>query len=182
MHALGGGKGLGIVFARTLFLTVVLLAASLLPAGLPSHASPPAPNPHEHFRQPAQCPNCHVYDGAKMDPGRFITASIDFCLKCHIAEERGRTHPLKVHPGGKFREMKVPAEFRLGDGGHIICLTCHTAHGPFLSAIRAFAVQEPEITTGEPDAAPYYRTYFLRRSDPAGEGLEALCEGCHKVP
>ncbi len=182
MHALGGGKGLGIVFARTLFLTVVLLAASLLPAGLPSHASPPAPNPHEHFRQPAQCPNCHVYDGAKMDPGRFITASIDFCLKCHIAEERGRTHPLKVHPGGKFREMKVPAEFRLGDGGHIICLTCHTAHGPFLSAIRAFAVQEPEITTGEPDATPYYRTYFLRRSDPAGEGLEALCEGCHKVP
>jgi len=117
-----------------------------------------------------------------MEPDRFTTASIDFCLECHRADERGRTHPVKVHPTGKLRQMKVPPEYRLGDGEHIICLTCHTAHGPFLSSARTFAGQAPENAQGEPNAAPWYRTYFLRSSDPAGEGFEALCEGCHRAP
>jgi hypothetical protein len=173
---------LRIVTAWPLFLTIVLLAISFSPNGPSFSASPPDPNPHAHFQQSNQCPKCHVHDGQKLEPERFTTASIDFCLECHLAEERGRTHPLKVHPGGKFRGMKAPPEYRLGDGEHIICLTCHTAHGPFLSGTRTFAAQTPERLSGESGGTPAYRTYFLRRSDPAGEGMAALCEGCHRVP
>ncbi|MBI5574974.1 MAG: hypothetical protein HY896_01275 [Deltaproteobacteria bacterium] len=170
------------VSARLLSLTGVLFALCVLPArpGFPSE--PTMPNPHAHFMQAPQCPRCHIYDGAKLVPDRVATASVDFCLECHTAEARGMTHPVKVHPVGKFNRMKVPPEYRLGDGDYIICLTCHTAHGPFLSTVRTFAGQAPDITGNGPNGAPLYRTYYLRRTNPSGEGFEALCEGCHKVP
>jgi predicted CXXCH cytochrome family protein len=64
-----------------------------------------------------------------------------------------RSHPLNVRPEEKYRKMKVPADLRLDDGGRIMCLTCHTAHGTYVS-------------------------YFLRRSSP-DRGFEVLCEACH---
>jgi hypothetical protein len=117
-----------------------------------------------------------------LDPGRFSTSSVDFCLECHLAEERGRTHPLKVHPDSKVREVKIPPEFRLGDGEHIVCITCHSAHAPYTSNVRAFSGQRPVHIDGTTDASPYFKTFFLRRSNPAGEGFEALCSGCHRTP
>ena len=170
------------VSARRLVLSGFLLAVSLVPLRHAFPADPPVPNPHTYFQQSPQCPKCHAYAGSKLVPDRFITASIDFCLDCHRIEARGMTHPLKVHPGGKFSGMKVPPEYRLGDGEHIVCLTCHMAHGPFLSAVRTFAAQAPEPPRGGTNGTPWYRTYYLRRSNPAGEEFEALCEGCHKVP
>jgi predicted CXXCH cytochrome family protein len=65
----------------------------------------------------------------------------------------GRSHPVNVRPEEKYRKMKVPADLRLDDDGRIMCLTCHTAHGSYVS-------------------------YFLRRSSP-DRGFEVLCEACH---
>ncbi len=169
------------ISARRIFLSGFLLAVSLYPLRTAFPADPLVPNPHTYFQQSPQCPRCHIYDGPKLVPDRFATESIDFCLECHLVEERGMTHPLKVHPGGKFSGMKVPPDYRLGEGEHIVCLTCHAAHGPFLSAVRAFAGQAPEPQGGE-NGASWYRTNFLRRTNPEGEGFEALCVGCHKVP
>ena len=175
----GEGEPLRIFPARPLFLSGLLLASLLLVPRPAFPADSPPANPHAYFQQPAQCPRCHLSADSKPDPDRFATSSIEFCLECHLPEQRRRTHPLRVHPAGRRRDTKIPPDYRLGDGEHVICLTCHTAHGPFVSDIRAFAGQPP---IGAPGDSPYYKTFFLRRSNPAGEGFEALCIGCHKVP
>ncbi len=175
----GGGTALRIVLARPLFLSGFLLATLLLVPWPAFPTVPPPANPHAYFQQLAQCPRCHLYTNSNLDPGRISTSSADFCLECHLADERGRTHPLKVHPIGRVRGMKIPPEYRLGDGEHLVCLTCHSAHGPYASTIRAFAGQAPIGAPGDP---PYYKTFFLRRSNPAGKGFEALCGGCHRMP
>ncbi len=168
-----------IVPARPLFLSGLLLAALfLLPRTLVPAVPPPA-NPHTYFQQPAQCPRCHLYKDSKLDPGGFSTASIDFCLECHQAEEQDRTHPLKVRPDGRMRGVKVPPEYRLGDGELIICLTCHSAHGPFVTTVRVFPGQRP-MKVYEGGGSAHYRTYFLRRSNLADKVSEALCGGCHR--
>jgi hypothetical protein len=77
--------------------------------------------------------------------------------------------------------MKIPPDFPLGDGDRVICLTCHSAHGPYLSGVRAFAGQEPIDGVGT-GGSPSFKTYFLRRSDPAGKGFEAICNACHRAP
>lgn len=170
-----------IVSARSAFPPGLLLAALLILL-LPAYSATPLPaNPHGYFKQPAQCPRCHLYTDSKLDHDRFSTSSVDFCLECHLAEERGRTHPIKVHARSKVREFKVPPEFRLGDGEHLICLSCHSAHGPYVSNIRTFAGQMP-VEGDAAGASPYYKTFFLRRSNPNDEGFEALCGGCHKTP
>jgi predicted CXXCH cytochrome family protein len=110
-------------------------------------------NPHTYFRNPDQCPKCHLSTGSRPDPGRFSTEADAVCLECHKKESMGRSHPGNVRPEEKYRKMKVPADLRLDDDGRIMCLTCHTAHGPNVS-------------------------YFLRRSSPDG-GFEVLCEACH---
>jgi predicted CXXCH cytochrome family protein len=110
-------------------------------------------DPHAHFRNPDQCPNCHLSRGSPPEPGRFSTAADAVCLECHTKDSTGRSHPVNVRPEEKFRKMKVPADLRLDDDGRIMCLTCHTAHGPYVS-------------------------FFLRRSSP-DRGFEVLCEACH---
>jgi predicted CXXCH cytochrome family protein len=110
-------------------------------------------NPHAHFRNPDQCPRCHLSPGSQPGPGRFSTEADAFCLGCHTEEGMGRSHPVNVRPDEKNRKMTVPDDLRLNDGGRLMCLTCHTAHGPYVS-------------------------YFLRRSSPDG-GFEVLCESCH---
>lgn len=165
-----------LVPARPLFLSGFLLASLLLvPRPAFPAFSPPA-NPHAYFQQPAQCPRCHLYTGSQPDPGRIASSSIEFCLGCHLPGVHRRIHPVRVHIAGKIRRKKISPDFRLGDGEHIICLTCHSAHGPFVSTVRAFAGQAP---VGEPGDTPYYKTFFLRRTNPAGEGFESLCAECH---
>lgn len=110
-------------------------------------------NPHAHFRNPGMCPKCHLSPGAQPGPGRFSTEADAVCLGCHTKEGMGRSHPVNVRPDEKYRKMEVPVDLRLDDRGRIMCLTCHTAHGPYVS-------------------------YFLRRSSPDG-GFEVLCESCH---
>ena len=111
-------------------------------------------NPHAHFRNPDKCPKCHLSRGLTPVPGRFSTAADAVCLGCHPKESSiNRSHPVNVRPEEKFGKMKVPADLRLDDDGRIMCLTCHTAHGPNVS-------------------------FFLRRSSP-DRGFEVLCEACH---
>jgi predicted CXXCH cytochrome family protein len=110
-------------------------------------------NPHAHFRNPGQCPKCHLSPGSRQAPGRFSTEADSVCLGCHSKGNLGRSHPMNVRPEEKYRKMQVPADLRLDDDGRIMCLTCHTAHGPYVS-------------------------YFLRRSGP-DRGFALLCEACH---
>lgn len=142
----------------------VRIPAGLLPAlagvlcfapVLVSSDGPRRGNPHAHFQNPDQCPKCHLSPGSQPGPGRFSTEADAVCLECHTKGGIGRSHPSNVHPEEKHRKrkMKVPADLRLDDDGRIMCLTCHTAHGPYVS-------------------------YFLRRSSP-DRGFEVLCEACH---
>ena len=112
-------------------------------------------DPHAHFRNPDQCPKCHLSTGSQPDPGRFSPGADKVCLECHAKGSLGRSHPVNVRPEEKYRKMKVPADLRLDDDGRIMCLTCHTAHGQDVS-------------------------YFLRRSGP-DRGFEVLCEACHGI-
>jgi len=112
-------------------------------------------NPHAHFRNPDQCAKCHLYAGSQLDPLRFSTGADTVCLECHAKGSMGRSHPVNVRPDEKYRKLKVPADLRLDDDGRIMCLTCHTAHGQYV-------------------------TYFLRRSGP-GSGFDVLCEACHGI-
>ena len=115
--------------------------------------APQRGNPHAYFRNPDQCPKCHLSAGSRPDPVRISTGSDAVCLGCHAKESLGRSHPVNVRPEEKYRKMKVPADLRLDDDGRIMCLTCHTAHGSYVS-------------------------HFLRRSSP-DRGSEVLCEACH---
>jgi len=110
-------------------------------------------DPHAHFRNPDQCPKCHLSPGQQPGPPRFSTGADTVCFECHTKGGMGRSHPVNVRPEEKYRKMKVPADLRLDDDGRIMCLTCHTAHGQYVS-------------------------YFLRRSSP-DRGFEVLCEACH---
>jgi hypothetical protein len=131
---------------------VLCFAPARAASDAPAHA-----NPHAHFRNPDQCPKCHLSTDSKPDPRRFSTAADAVCLACHPKESMGRSHPVNVRPEEKYRDrkMKVPDDLRLDDGGRIMCLTCHTAHGPYVS-------------------------YFLRRSGP-GHDFDLLCEACHGI-
>ncbi len=171
-----------VISSKPLFLRGVLLLVFFLSAGPVISAPVPSTNPHAHFRQPEHCPKCHIYAGKSLEPGRVTASSIDYCLECHLAEEGGITHPLKVRPGDRYRGVGVPQDYRLSDDGRIICLTCHTAHGPSRSAVRVHAAQLPDESASSSDSPPGYKTYFLRRSDPGAPGFEPLCGGCHKAP
>jgi len=134
------------------WLPALVCVLCFAPALVASEAHPRG-NPHAHFRNPDQCPKCHLSRGSPPEPGRFSTAADAVCLECHAKDSTGRSHPVNVRPEEKFRKMKVPADLRLDDDGRIMCLTCHTAHGPNVS-------------------------FFLRRSSP-DRGFEVLCEACH---
>lgn len=135
------------------WLLPTLVGVLCLAPALVASDGPRRGDPHAHFRNPDQCPKCHLSTGSQPGPGRFSTEADTVCLGCHATGSMGRTHPTKVRPEEKYRKMKVPADLRLDDDGRIMCLTCHTAHGPYVS-------------------------YFLRRSSP-DRGFEVLCEACH---
>jgi hypothetical protein len=161
-------------------LLVLVLSLSLFPVPpVNGEGLSDAPdNPHSHFMDPASCPQCHVYHGSKLEKGRFLPGTDTFCLDCHSLEGLGITHPIAIRPGNGRRRMRVSADLPLDSEGKIFCLTCHYAHGPFLSSTRAFASQEaadPGVSAG---SKPAYRTYFARMSDPV-RGFAPLCEACH---
>jgi hypothetical protein len=163
--------GLFLALALSLALLPVPPAAGEMPAG-------PAADPHSHFRIPGNCSHCHVSAGAAPDPERFVPGADSFCLECHSPDGLGVTHPRAIRPADKAYGMKVPGDLRLDDEGRIFCLTCHNAHGPFLSPTRAYAAQKPANPGAPEGAKPAYRTYHARRSDPE-RGFVVLCEGCH---
>ena len=134
-------------------LLAVLAGVLCIAPGLFASDEPRRGNPHAHFRNPDQCPKCHLSPASKAGAGRFSTEADAVCVECHAKESLGRSHPVNVRPEEKYRKMKVPADLRLDDDGRIMCLTCHAAHG-----------------SNEP--------YFLRRSSP-DRGFEALCDACH---
>lgn len=158
-----------------------LAAAAVLAFPSPANvAETPRGAPHSHFQAPEACPRCHLpgSDGHP-DPARFSTDADTFCLECHRKESLGKSHPRDVRPAERYGKANVPADLRLADDGRMMCLTCHVAHGAYLSAVRAFPEQAPEewATAGEGG----YRTFFLRRSDPES-GAAPLCGACHRTP
>jgi hypothetical protein len=146
---------------------VVLVASDYYPRG----------NPHAHFQNSEQCPKCHLSYRGKMESERFSTETDTVCLGCHKKESLGRSHPRNVRPKEKYWKMKVPSDFRLDDDGRIMCLTCHSAHGAYLSTVKVYPKQSPFPSTSS--GGPYYKTLFLRRSSPT-KGLAILCDACHE--
>lgn len=161
-------------------LLVLVLSLSLCPVppvnGEGLSGSPAGP--HSHFMKSSSCPRCHVYRGSKREKGLFLPDTDTFCLDCHSLEGMGITHPIAIRPGDGLRRLRVPTDLPLDNEGKMFCLTCHNAHGPFLSSIRAFASQKAANPGAPAGSKPAYRTYFVRRSDPV-RGFSPLCEECH---
>lgn len=163
---------------RFLLVPVLLLVAGSASLLIAVTAVDPNRNPHAHFREDGSCPRCHVMVSGKPDPARFLPESVGFCTGCHSGEQLGRSHPIGVRTRDKYWKMTVPDDFPMDDDGRMMCLTCHTAHGPFLSTVKAYEKQKPE-NPGASGTPTYYRTLFARRSDPK-MGFAVLCDGCHK--
>lgn len=153
--------------AALLCMAMVLAAADYYPRG----------NPHGYFQNSQQCLKCHISYKGQMEPDRFSTETDAVCLGCHRKDSLGRSHPVNVRPSDKYWKMKVPADFRLDDDRRMMCLTCHTAHGPYLSTVKAYPKQTVFATNTS--GVAYYKTLFLRRSNPA-EGWSSLCDACHE--
>lgn len=159
--------GLLPALAGLLCFALVLVASDFYPRG----------NPHAYFQAQDSCPKCHMILRGRPDPDRFSVDSDSLCLGCHKQGNLGRTHPVNVRPGKKYWKMKIPDDFRLDDDGRLMCLTCHTAHGPYVSTTRVFPKQAA-FSSGN-SAGTYYKTFFLRRSNP-NKGFAALCDACHE--
>lgn len=165
-----------------LFPAAALLAAVAATAFPPAGAAGgTAADPHAHFRLSGQCPQCHAHAGSTLAADRFVSGADAVCLGCHPDQAPGRSHPRNVRPGEGLRTVRPPEDYRLDEQGRILCLTCHRGHGRFLSPVRAFAGQRPEAPGPHGEPGGLYRTYYLRRSDPA-DGFAPLCRGCHPLP
>ncbi len=174
-----GARDMGRTITGQILLAVVL-SLSLFPVlpGDGEEIPDPSTDPHSYFLHPSSCPLCHGYRGSEREPERILPGTDTLCLGCHSSEGLGITHPLAVRPGDDPRRIRVPADLPLDSGGRMICLTCHRAHGPFLSPTRAFASQKAEKPDAPSGTKPAYRTFYARRSDPV-RGFQPLCEGCH---
>lgn len=163
----------------------VLVAAGMLPLLSPALGAvpfDPAYNPHASFRDPSGCHRCHPVVGGKTVSDRLRPGSVDFCVGCHANGSLGRlSHPVGGRPRDAYKAMRIPDEFRLDDDGRLTCLSCHSAHGPRVAAVKAYASQEPENPDAPRDAPRYYKTRYLRRTDPA-RGYAVLCYACHATP
>ena len=159
--------GVPAALAGVLCCALVLVASDFFPSG----------NPHVHFQNAQQCPKCHLSYRGAMEPDRFSTGTDEVCFGCHKKDSLGRSHPVNVRPRDKYWKMKVPPDFRLDDDGRMMCLTCHTAHGPYLSTVKVYPKQVPFSTASS--GGPYFKTIYLRRSNPK-EGWSSLCDACHQ--
>jgi predicted CXXCH cytochrome family protein len=159
--------GVSAALAGLLCFALVLVASDFFPSG----------NPHAHFQNAQQCAKCHLWYRGVMEPERFSTEADAVCLGCHKKDSLGRSHPVSVRPRDKYWKMKVPSDFRLDDDGRMMCLTCHTAHGPYLSTVKVYPKQLP--FTSNSSGGPFYKTLYLRRSSPK-EGWSVLCDACHQ--
>lgn len=168
----------GKIFGR--FLLALVVSLSLFSGFLEAEEglSGTAADPHSHFRNPDGCRSCHAYRQSVLEPDRFVPGTDSLCLGCHSLEGLGITHPRNVRPGDAHHQMAVPKDLRLDSEGRMFCLTCHTAHGPFLSPTRAYAKQKASNPGAPAGTKPMYRTSFARRSDPV-RGFVPLCEACH---
>jgi hypothetical protein len=169
-----GGRGRRSLPGPTALTTLLLL---LLSAALPAAVDLwPRPNPHLVFAASGSCPRCHVLRAGRVEPGRFLPGCDGYCLECHGGPSLGRTHPTGGRPDDHYRgKMTVPADFPLDDRGALMCLTCHTAHGPAWSSRRVHPGQGPDERWGK----GVYRTLFLRRTG-SKDGFAALCDECHR--
>jgi hypothetical protein len=165
---------------RTIAWSLAAAAAVLVFHPRTCGAGLPRVTPHSHFQAPEACARCHLAGlEGRPDPARFSPEADTLCLECHRRENLGRTHPMDVRPAERYGKAKVPADLRLADDGRMTCITCHAAHGAFLSAVRAFQGQAPEDRADA--GGDRYRTFFLRRTDPE-RGFAPLCEACHRMP
>jgi hypothetical protein len=159
-------------------LLLTLGAASVLLAAVDNF---PRTNPHASFQRKESplCPRCHFYSGGtRFEADRFAADADTLCYDCHAKEHLGRTHPVGSRPASKYgHKMNVPDEFPMNDDGKMMCLTCHFAHKKaYLSQEKSWPTQQPESNI----PGRYYKTFYLRRTDPRTLGIAALCDGCHK--
>lgn len=162
----------------------VLAVACMLPFLSPAFADgpfDPAHSPHAGFRDASGCPRCHPVVGGKPAPDRLVPGSVRLCAGCHADRIAGRSHPVGVRPRDSYAAMTIPGDLRLDDDGRMTCLTCHSAHGPYVATVKAYPDQIPENPDPPPGTRRYYKTRYVRRTDPA-TGYAVLCHGCHAAP
>lgn len=136
------------------------------------------PNPHQGMNEEGSCSGCHSYYRDEIEPHEFIIDISENCMECHSSEKLGRSHPVGVRPADSRLEIEIPEELPLVNE-EVTCGTCHQPHGDWLSRNMAGPRQEPEIwVMEEEEEIPYYKTYYLRFSDPE-EGFSSLCQMCH---
>ena len=164
---------------RVLLTSLFLVTTGFLSYLIAATQFDPRYNPHGVFGKTEKCGKCHIYYKEELEPTRFRPDCNDYCMECHTADQLGRSHPNRVRPKDKYWKMVVPPDYRLDDDGRIMCLTCHRAHGPFLSTVKAYLKQKPENVRPPEGVPAYYKTYFVRVTDPE-KGYAVLCDGCHK--
>ncbi len=141
----------------------------------------PGYNPHEFVNDRDLCTRCHyVNRNGVMEEDVFSTNLADFCHECHPPEDLGRSHPIGIDPTEVYWRLRLPDDFYLDYDHKMTCITCHESHGKYLSTEKMFPFQEPVNPDAKKYGEPYYyKTYFVRRSDPE-KGYAVLCNECHE--
>jgi hypothetical protein len=153
--------------ALLLLLTLIAGSAAALPAA-------GRENPHAFMKDPARCADCHEGTPRRGTDDylsvAFKDTIVNLCSGCHKGEHLREEHPVEIRP-----EAAVPDDLHLDSSYTITCATCHDAHSAH-EAPRAYVPQTFwERAAGAVRRDRPFRTYFLRRPNPAGE----LCLACH---
>ncbi len=160
-----------------------------------------------------QCSTCHSAHGVSSEMGIektiFLRASNEnsgMCIMCH--DDKGGGIDEGNHPMGKLKDFTIPDELIYqgskegGDRSHVICETCHTAHG---SPNESFLIEsarnsqlclechrDKNIFSDEGIRRPFHviNSKFEKVKIPAelidrgaklGSNDEIICQTCHKV-
>jgi hypothetical protein len=165
---------------RSLILCA-LGAAAVAVAAVQSGTEPPA-NPHLFLENEDLCVSCHTYFEGQLEPHMFSVMVHEKCIVCHT--KLGRSHPINVNPQDSYLRISdtdpLPLAYieELGDDV-VSCGSCHNPHGEWLSTAKAYMKQQPYFILVSSEAETlYYKTYYLRISDPV-KGFMPLCQVCH---
>ena len=151
---------LGAIPFRPVVLAVLLSQALGGPAQVPEA-------PCLQNQGPAACQRCHPGEGQERWERHWPRPGAAFCLGCHAAADMARHHPTGV------KLSSAPHQpMHLGDGGKVVCGTCHDLSRPRFDHRRW---RSESLYDRLFRRKPRYKTYFLAFRNDRGQ----LCLACH---